>query len=73
MAGSLETIIEGETGRMVEPGNAQALSSAIAAIAQLPESERRAMGERARAHISDQYSSDVMRDETLRVYRELLA
>ncbi len=60
------------TGWLVPPADAEALAEAIAAaLAQTPE-ERARMGVRARAHVTEAFSLEVMKRETLKVYDSLL-
>jgi glycosyltransferase involved in cell wall biosynthesis len=71
--GARETVIDGETGILVEPGNAEALGLAIDTLRAQPAEARMRIGEIARARASSVYSSAAMCDATLGVYRELLA
>lgn len=71
--GARETIIDGETGFLVEPGSIDALTAAMIKIAELGAERRRAMGARARAHIAAQFSTHAMTEATLEAYRELLS
>ncbi len=71
--GARETIINRETGFLTAPGDAGALAAAIEDVAAMTPSERRVMGEKARARAVSLYSSAAMCDATLGVYRSLLA
>lgn len=71
--GARETIIEGETGLLVEPGDADALGLAIGRLRNQSAESRLRMGEIARERAASVYSSAAMCDATLGVYRELLA
>lgn len=71
--GARETIIDGETGFLVEPGSADALAEAISKAAALGPEGRRAMGEKARARIVSHFSAQAMTAATLDAYRDLLA
>ncbi|MEK7265255.1 MAG: glycosyltransferase family 4 protein [Pseudomonadota bacterium] len=71
--GARETIIDGVTGLLVEPGSAEALARAILKAAALGPDGRRAMGDKARAHIASHYSTQAMTSATLDAYRDLLA
>jgi glycosyltransferase involved in cell wall biosynthesis len=70
--GAAETVQHGETGMLVPPGDAQALAEAIAGVLAAPESERRALGTRARASVLAQYTVAAMQRATLAVYAEVL-
>ena len=68
--GSAETVVDGETGRLVPPGDADALAEAIGALARDPEA-RRAMGRAGRARARARYSTGAMVARTLDVYASL--
>jgi glycosyltransferase involved in cell wall biosynthesis len=69
--GARETVVNGETGFLVPPGDARALADAIEAMRNLGPRGREAMGRRARAWIKSRFSADTMRRATLAVYSEL--
>ena len=71
--GARETIINGETGLLVPPGDAAALASAIDAVLDLSPEDRIAWGQHARAVVSTRYSVAAMQEAVLEVYGELLA
>lgn len=71
--GARETVIDGETGYLVEPGDPDALADAIMRLRNQSGEARSMMGEIARARATSVYSSAAMCDATLGVYRELLA
>lgn len=71
--GSRETVIDGETGFLVPPGDAEALAEAISRLAALPPEAREMTGEKARARAASVYSSAAMCEATLGAYRALLA
>lgn len=70
--GSKETIIRGETGWLVEPGNADDLTRALKEALALTPEQRDIMAGKAMAHIAQHFSKEHMIDETLKVYTELL-
>ena len=70
--GARETVIEGETGWLVPPGDADALARAIRFALSLDGDERRRLSERAIAHIRTNYSKELMCRRTLAVYAEIL-
>lgn len=61
-----------ETGWLVPPADAPALARAMAEALALSSDERRAMGVRARAHVTASFSLNAMKRLTLAVYDELL-
>jgi len=70
--GAQETILRGETGWLVPPGNAQKLSEAIADALALGPMERAVLASRAMAHVAEHFTKDGMARATLDVYAELL-
>jgi glycosyltransferase involved in cell wall biosynthesis len=70
--GARETVVQGETGLLVEPGSPDSLADAIAAAIALGSEGRRAMGARARARIAAGFSIEAMTRRTLAAYRDLL-
>ena len=70
--GARETIVAGETGWLVPPGDAAALAEALARALALEPPARRALAARAIAHARAHYGRDLMCARTLAVYRELL-
>ena len=71
--GARETVIAGETGWLTPPGDAQALADAIERGLDLGETARRALAEKAIAHVRRNFSKDAMCAKTLDVYDEVLA
>ena len=67
-----ETVVDGETGWLVPPGDAGALADAIAGALDLAPDRRRAMAEAATRHVRARFTLDTMRRDTLAVYAELL-
>jgi len=70
--GARETVLPGETGWLVPPGDAEALAGAVAAALDLTEAQRQVLGGQARRHILEKFSLDAMRQRTLQVYYDLL-
>ena len=70
--GFCETIIEGETGWLIEPYNANQLADKLRAALEMTPEEREAWAVRARQHAVDYFSSDLMKHQTINVYSELL-
>jgi glycosyltransferase involved in cell wall biosynthesis len=62
---------DGETGRLVEPGDVPALAGAIGALARSP-GERRRLGAAGRAHVLDRFGWPVLVDRTIALYEDLL-
>ena len=71
--GARETVIAGETGWLVPPGDADALAQALRAALTMTGEERETVARRAIAHVRDNFTKARMCAETLAVYDELLA
>jgi glycosyltransferase involved in cell wall biosynthesis len=70
--GTAETVEHGVTGWRVPPANPAALAAAVAHLLSLTAAERTALGERARASVITNYTTEAMQNATMDVYRELL-
>lgn len=66
-----DKVIDGETGRLVEPGDVTALAAAIGALAREPETRRR-LGDAGRAHVRARFAWPVLVDRHIALYEELL-
>lgn len=71
--GALETVVDGESGVLVKPGNPAALADAIDRMRAMSEEEREIMGENGRARATSIYSSAAMCEATLRAYKDVLS
>jgi glycosyltransferase involved in cell wall biosynthesis len=71
--GALETVIEGETGWLVPPGDAKALTSAIERALALDEGARVELAKKAVANVRKKFSKATMCAKTLAVYDEILS
>jgi glycosyltransferase involved in cell wall biosynthesis len=67
-----EIIRDGETGRLVEPANPEALARGIIDALRHPESSRK-MADSGRALVQNQFSIEAMAENNLAVYRMLLS
>lgn len=70
--GAVETVVEGETGWKVPPGDAPAWAEAMTAAIDAGGVRRRAMGAFAASRARRLYSVDAMCDATLEVYARVL-
>ena len=70
--GAQETILRGETGWLIPPGDADALAQAIDEALSLDPSQRAILATRAMSHIAENFTREKMAFETLNVYAELL-
>ncbi|MEQ8701611.1 MAG: glycosyltransferase family 4 protein [Bauldia litoralis] len=71
--GSRETVLPGETGWLVPPGDADELARAIDAALSLDAGARQDMARKAEAHVRAHFDRVRMCAETLEVYREAVA
>ena len=70
--GSLETIVDGETGWLVQPGDYLAMAAAVDhALAQTPEALHR-LGEKGQQRVLDKFTTEAMCSQTLDLYKRLL-
>lgn len=67
-----EIVRVGETGWLVPPGEPEALAAALARVLDLDSAARLALAARARAHVAERFSKDLMCARTLGVYAGLL-
>ena len=72
IGGQRETIVDGVTGLLTPPGDAEALADAIDDLHSMGADGREAMGAAGRAHVAENFSAAQMRGATLKVYAELL-
>lgn len=70
--GAQETIIRGQTGWLVPPGDSDALCQALKEALSLTEEQRNILAHNAMQHIAYNFTKEKMADETLNVYAELL-
>lgn len=70
--GAQETILRGETGWLIPPNDSKILSESIAEALTLNPTQRAILATRAMSHIAQYFTRDVMADQTLNVYAELL-
>jgi glycosyltransferase involved in cell wall biosynthesis len=67
-----ETVIPGETGWLVAPGDADAWATALKTAIETPPHRRAAMGDAGQARARRLYSVETMCEATLEVYRRVL-
>jgi glycosyltransferase involved in cell wall biosynthesis len=71
--GAVESIQHGETGWLATPGDANSLAENLRTALSLKPLARKAFAAKARAHINAHFSTHRMCDETLKIYRRMLA
>lgn len=72
IGGSLETVIDGETGFLVEVGDVDKMAEAIDKALTLDKSLSDKICDNARKHIERNFSSKKMCEETIKIYRKIL-
>ena len=70
--GARETIVRGETGWLVSPGDARALCGALQDALSLDPTQRAVLATRVMAHVAAHFTREKMIDETLNVYAGLM-
>lgn len=70
--GARETVLRGETGWLVQPGDTRALAAALYEAMSLDARARAMLATRAMAHVAQNFTNEQMCQATLDVYAELL-
>jgi glycosyltransferase involved in cell wall biosynthesis len=70
--GACETIIDGQTGWLVKPDDADDLARSIASALGLSKDEKERIGSQAHEHVHTHFSAEIMCHKTLEVYWELI-
>ena len=71
--GAAEQIINGKTGWLFKPNDAEALSTSISDILSMTESDRFEISQKAITHVRMKYTKKEMCSATLKVYSELIS
>lgn len=72
IGGSVETIKDGETGKLFYSNNAQSLAEAIDWALDLPDAEKEKISKAAIKNVRDNFTKQIMCDKTVAVYHELI-
>lgn len=72
IGGSVETVIDGVTGRLYESTSVQALSEAIDWALHLSTEEREKIGAAGIKNVKEHFTKQIMCDKTIEVYKELI-
>ena len=70
--GARETVIKGQTGWLVPPGDVEALSLALGKVLELDEESRTSLSDAAITNVVENFSREKMCSQTLAVYDEVL-
>lgn len=71
IGGSKETVIDGETGKLFESNNPDALAEAICWALHLSSAEREKIGAAAIKNVKEHFTKQIMCDKTIKVYNEV--
>jgi glycosyltransferase involved in cell wall biosynthesis len=72
VGGNREVVCNQESGYLVPPGDSDALALAMVQLMELPEAQRRSMGQRGREHVRATYGLGRVVDRWEEVYRKVL-
>ena len=72
IGGALETIIDEQTGFLVEPFDTESLAKAIDKILLMSKEETKKLGVAGRKNVEDNFSNDLMCQKTIEVYTKTL-
>ena len=73
IGGSLETVIDGKTGFLVEAENVNHLARTIDQVLSMPKSQKEEICQNAATHIAKNFSNQKMLDTTIAFYRRILS
>ena len=72
IGGSVETVINGVTGKLFESGNADDLATALRWALHLSTEEKQKIGAAAIKNVKEHFTKQIMCDKTIKVYEELI-
>jgi glycosyltransferase involved in cell wall biosynthesis len=72
IGGALETIIDEETGFLVEPFDLESLAKSIDRILEMSKEETEKFGVAGRKNVEENFSNDLMCQKTIEIYKKLL-
>jgi glycosyltransferase involved in cell wall biosynthesis len=73
IGGSLETVIDGKTGFLVEVNNVNKLAEVIDEVLNMEKTKKEQMQQNAAEHIANNFSNQKMLDETMEFYKKILS
>ena len=73
IGGSLDSVIDGVTGKLYQYDSPQALADALDWALSLPLSEKKKISAAAQKNVKENFTKEIMCDKTIKVYEELLA
>lgn len=72
IGGSLETVIDGKTGWLVNPNDTDKFAEIIDMLLNMPLEEKIKIGKTARQHIVDNFTTEKMCEKTVELYEEAI-
>jgi glycosyltransferase involved in cell wall biosynthesis len=72
VAGTRAALVDGQTGFLAAAASPLALHQAMTRMMQLPQEDRRAIGDQARRHVTERFSLDAVLDSWEALYADLL-
>lgn len=72
IGGSLETVIDGKTGWLVNPNDTDKFAKIIDMLLNMPLDEKIKIGKTARQHIVDNFTTEKMCEKTVELYEEAI-
>ncbi len=73
IGGALETIIEGETGFLVDPFDHNELASAIDKVLEMSKDESDKIGFNGRKNVENNFSNNLMCKKTIDIYKQMVS
>ena len=70
--GAVESIIPGKTGWLAKPKDVNSLAEALVAALSLSPRQRKMLARAARRHIEENFSTEMMCSQTIKIYRRVL-
>ena len=70
--GAVESIIPGKTGWLARPKDVNSLAEALVAALSLGTRQRKMLANAARRHIEENFSTETMCSQTIKIYRRVL-
>ncbi len=70
--GSVETIVDGQTGWLVEPGDVKGLAEILTKLLKINDKQRKTITNKAKKHVQENFSLGGMTQKTFEVYQSIL-
>ena len=70
--GTCETVIDGKTGWLVEPGNVEEFKNTLEKVLDISDKQREEVTKSAKRHIQNNFSLDGMTSKTIHIYENII-